>query len=85
MGAILIPVGQVFLFNFLSFQIWQMNTTIKRADLSYNGFHDASKLIGELMADTTCLTYLDLSSNRLGDVDMGHIVKGKSQFCVLKC
>ncbi|XP_067937699.1 leucine-rich repeat-containing protein 74A-like [Watersipora subatra] len=53
-----------------------VNTTIARADLSFNGFHDAAVGIGELMAVTTTLTYLDLTSNRITDVDMAHFLKG---------
>jgi len=54
-----------------------VNTTLKRVDLSYNGFHDAATALGQLIAETTSITYLDLSSNRLTDVDMTYIIKGR--------
>ena len=57
----------------------QLNTTIRRADLSYNGFHDSVDQLADVLAENKTLVYLDVTSNRLTDIDMGHIVKGSAR------
>ena len=58
------------------FDILQENSTLKRLDLSYNGFHDAVDILSEVLATNDTITYLDLTANRFIDSDMTIIIKG---------